>query len=106
MTTKNANSHSQLALAPPAQNAAPAMIRYASPQPAQPSAILMTVDGSRPLSAWRFHKVTTSGVNAKIMNGLKAWNHVVGISAVANRRLIVRSVLLLAQSAMVLPCCS
>jgi hypothetical protein len=30
--------------------------------------------------------------NAKIMNGLKAWNHVVGISAGKNNRLIVRSV--------------
>src|SRR5229473_6431550 len=105
-TTKKANSHSQLALPAPAKKAAPAMMRYAAPQPAQPSAILITVDGSLPRAAWRAHRATTNGVNAKIMNGLKDWNHVVGISAVQNKRLTVRSVASSAHSAMVLPCCS
>src|SRR5215470_4030473 len=92
ITTKKANSHSQLALPSPAWNAAAAMIRYAAPQPTQPSAILITVEGSLPRADWRAHKATTNGVNAKIMNGLKDWNQVVGISVLQNHRLTVRSV--------------
>ena len=52
----------------------------------------MTVAGSRPLLAWLAHRPTTTGVKAKIMNGLKDWNHVVGISTVQSNRLMVRSV--------------
>src|ERR1700724_3671903 len=106
MTTKYPNSQSQLALPPSAWKAASAMTRFAAVTPQQPSAILVKVDGSVPRAACRFHNATTNGVNAKIMKGLKAWNQVVGISAVHARKLTVRSVLASAHNAIVLPCCS
>src|SRR5580700_4479171 len=55
------------------------MIRFAAATPKQPSAILLTVAGSLPRAACRVHSATTNGVKAKIINGLKARNHVVGI---------------------------
>src|ERR1700722_2452185 len=106
MMTKYANSQSQLAWPGPACQAAAAMTRYESATPAQPSAILLMVDGSDPFAAWRVHSATTNGVKAKIMNGLNARNHVVGISAVKPRKSIVRSVLASAHKTIVLPPCS
>ena len=50
----------------------------------QPNAILVTVEGSRPVAACRFHSASTNGVKAKIMNGLKAWNQVTGICPLQN----------------------
>ena len=82
------------------------MIRFAAVTPKQPSAILVMVDGSVPRAACRVHSATTNGVKAKIMNGLKARNHVVGICALKPNRASVRSVLASAHSTMVLPICS
>src|SRR5580658_7989930 len=106
MMTKKANSQSQLAWPAPACQAAAAMTTYDSATPAPPSAILLMVEGSDPFAACRVHSATTNGVNAKIMNGLNAWNQVVGISAVSPKKLMVRSVLASAHSAIVLPACS
>ena len=61
-------------------------------QQKQPSAILVSVEGSDARRDWYAQNATTKGVKAKIMKGLKDWNQVVGISALQNRRLIVRSV--------------
>src|SRR6266508_3398045 len=81
MTMKKPSSHSQLASGAPADcQAAPTMIRLASATPKQPSDILVTVEGSLPRRACHAHSATMNGVKAKIINGLKAWNQVVGIS--------------------------
>ena len=45
-----------------------------------------------PRLACHAHSAMTKGVKAKIMNGLKAWNQVVGISPRQKMRLIERSV--------------
>src|SRR3981081_411987 len=102
MTMKCPRSHSQLASGAPADcQAAPTMITLASATPKQPIDILTTVEGSPPRLAgppqspptplWpavggppprlacHAQSPTMSGVKAKIMNGLKAWNQVVGI---------------------------
>ena len=68
------------------------MIRLASATPKQPSAILVTVDGSVPRAACRAQSARTNGVKAKIMNGLKAWNQVTGISPRQTSRSTWRSV--------------
>src|SRR5579871_4871762 len=99
MTTKKANSQSQLASSPAATDAAPAMITYANAQPKHPSAILVTLDGSMPRLACQDHKAIIKGVKAKIMNGLNAWNQVVGISPCQMMRSMVRSVWSSAQRA-------
>src|SRR5438876_750015 len=70
----------------------------------QPSAILTTVEGSAPRAACHAQNATTKGVKAKIMNGLKAWNQVTGISPCQTIRLMVRSVKSSAHSAIVLSC--
>ena len=62
------------------------MIRLASVTPKQPSAILITVDGSRPRAVCRAQSATMNGVKAKIMNGLKAWNQVDGNLALPEQR--------------------
>src|SRR5271170_554755 len=77
------------------------MIPLAAAEPKQPSAILVRVEGSEPRRAWRAHNATTKGVKAKIMNGLKAWNQVIGISPLQNRRSMVRSVCSSAHSTIV-----
>ena len=82
------------------------MSRFDAVTPKQPSAILVRVEGSVRRRACQPHSDTTSGVKQKIMNGLKAWNQVVGISPDQNKRSMVRSVCVSAHSARVLPCCS
>src|ERR1700691_4434490 len=107
MTEKKKNNHSQLAWPlGPAKYAAAAMIRYDPPSMKSPIAIFVTVDGSFDCFDWRAHKATTNGVNAKIMKGLKAWNHVTGISMLMRPGMSLRSVKFCAQRLMVLPCCS
>jgi hypothetical protein len=68
------------------------MIKLASVTPKQPIAILITVEGSLPRLACQVQSATTKGVNAKIKNGLNAWNQVIGISPFQSTRLIARSV--------------
>ena len=82
------------------------MIRLAAVTPKQPSAILVTVDGSVPRAACRAHSATTNGVKAKIMNGLKARNQVVGIRAADPNRPMLRSTLASIHRIVVLPICS
>ena len=68
-------------------------MRFASVTPKQPSAILTMVEGSVPRAACRAHSATMNGVKAKIMNGLNAWNHVVGnLRRSRRQRSIARSV--------------
>src|SRR5579884_3524803 len=106
MMAMDASTHSQLASPGPACTAASAFVRSAAVTPKQPSAILVMVEGSVPHSAWRAHRPTTNGVKAKIMNGLKARNQVVGICAVQPNRSMPRSTLVSIHKIVVLPICS
>ena len=54
-------------------------------------AILATVEGSLPLRDWMAHRFTMT-MNTKIMNGLKAWNQVTGISVLIRPGMSLRSV--------------
>ena len=106
MTAIEPSTQSQLAWPLPAQNAADALTRLAAVTPKQPSAILVMVDGSVPRAACRAHNVTTNGVKAKIMNGLKARNDVVGICSDHPNRSRCRSTWLSIHRMVVLPICS
>ena len=66
----------------------------------------MTVEGSIPRFSCHAQNPITKGVKVKIMNGLKAWNQVTGISPCQTMRSMVRSVWSSAHSTIVLPCCS
>src|ERR1700728_1172108 len=106
MTAIEPSTHSQLAWPDPAWNAANALMRLAATTPKQPSDILVIVEGSAWRASCRFQNVTTNGVNAKIMNGLKARNHVVGIFVIHPNRSTVRSTFLSIHKIVVLPICS
>ena len=82
------------------------MTRYEAPSRKSPNAIFVTVEGSLDRRDWRAQSATTDGVNAKIMNGLNAWNQVTGICQSMTPGISLRSVKFCAQRLIVFPCCS
>ena len=87
-STKNANSHTQLARVPCASHHAStaASIRNEQPTMNAPNAILSSQGVSTPRRASLAQRATSGGVNANTTSELIAWNQVIGMTQLPNWR--------------------